>query len=92
MKKIRVHVTVSGHVQGVFFRSFLKSNARLFEVNGWVKNAPNGKVEAVFEGDEYNVNKMVELCRQGPPGSDVKEVDVKDHKSREALDTFEIRH
>ena len=63
----------------------------MFEVKGWVKNIPNGKVEAVFEGDEYNVNKMIELCRQGPPGAEVKNVDVNEDKSGGELTEFEIR-
>jgi len=92
MKKKRVRVVISGHVQGVFFRSFISSNAKMYNLKGWVKNRPNKKVEAVFEGDEHDVDKLVELCRQGPPGAIVKEVDVKTDRGLEALSGFEIRH
>jgi len=91
MKRARIHVTISGHVQGVFFRSFVKSNARMFGLRGWIKNVPNGRVEAVFEGEQYDVNRMIELCRQGPPGSDVKDVEVREYNSQEKLESFEIR-
>ncbi len=91
MKKVRIHVLISGNVQGVFFRSFLKSNARMYEVDGWVKNIPNGKVEAVFEGEEHDVEKMVELCRQGPPGAEIRNVEVRKEKRTTDLGPFEIR-
>lgn len=91
MKKTRVRVTISGRVHGVFFRSFLKSNAKMFNISGWVRNVPNGNVEAVFVGEEYEVDKMVELCRQGPPGSDVKDVEINEYRSKEQLAGFEIR-
>jgi acylphosphatase len=91
MKQMRVRVIISGNVQGVFFRSFIKSNARMFNISGWVKNVSNGKVEAVFRGEEYEVNKIIELCKQGPPGSDVKNVEVKEDRSKEQTEGFDIR-
>ena len=61
-----VHVIISGFVQKIGFRQFIKSNAVKLNLKGWVKNLPDGRVEAVFEGDRQNLEKMVEKCRKGP--------------------------
>ena len=63
---VRVHVFISGKVQGVFFRSSTKDMAEELGLSGWVRNLPDGRVEAVFEGEEKKVEKMVEWCRKGP--------------------------
>jgi acylphosphatase len=62
----RVHVVVSGRVQGVFYRATCADTARRLELGGWVRNLPDGRVEAVFEGPEGRVDQMVEWCRRGP--------------------------
>jgi acylphosphatase len=62
----RVHVLVSGKVQGVSFRSSTKYRAEELGISGWVRNLADGRVEAVFEGIKENVDKMVEWCRKGP--------------------------
>ncbi len=74
--KIRAHIFVSGRVQGVFFRSETIYEARKRGVTGWVRNLPDGRVEAVFEGQEHLVNELIQFCRRGPPGSQVTHVDV----------------
>ena len=74
--KTRAHVFVSGRVQGVFFRSETKREARKHGVNGWVRNLPDDRVEAVFEGEEENVKKLLEFCRRGPPGARVTNTQV----------------
>jgi acylphosphatase len=74
--KTRAHVFVSGMVQGVFFRSETRREARNHGVNGWVRNLPDDRVEAVFEGEEQNVKKLLEFCRLGPPGSKVTNTQV----------------
>jgi len=74
--KVRAHVYVSGRVQGVFFRSETQDMARRHDVKGWVRNMPDGRVEAVFEGEKENVEKLLEFCRKGPPGARVTKVDV----------------
>ena len=63
---IRVRVLVSGKVQGVFFRSSTKDKAEELGISGWVRNLSDGRVEAVFEGEKEDVDKMVEWCRKGP--------------------------
>ena len=72
----RVHVTVRGRVQGVFFRAEARARAESLGVSGWVRNASDGTVEAVFEGDPERVDSMVEWCRRGPSGARVDEVEV----------------
>ncbi|HEY1367681.1 MAG TPA: acylphosphatase [Gaiellaceae bacterium] len=72
----RAHVVVSGSVQGVGFRYTTRSRATSLRVAGWVRNRPDGRVEAVFEGDPERVESMVEWCRRGPSGAAVQDVDV----------------
>jgi acylphosphatase len=63
-------------VQGVFFRVETRDRARSLGLGGWVRNTPDGGVEAVFEGDDERVESMVEWCRRGPAGARVEEVEV----------------
>jgi acylphosphatase len=86
----RTHVFVSGDVQGVFFRYETRERARAHGLAGWVRNIPDGRVEAVFEGAQEAVQAMVDWCRQGPSGARVTEVEVADEEP-EGLDAFEAR-
>jgi acylphosphatase len=70
----RVHVFISGRVQGVFFRANTRKKALDLGVTGWVKNLRDGRVEAVFEGKKSAVENIVEWCHDGPPHSKVTEV------------------
>ncbi len=74
---VRAHVWVSGFVQGVFFRYETRAEATRLKVNGWIKNLRDGRVEAVFEGEEEAVKKIIEFCKKGPPGAEVSSVEVK---------------
>jgi acylphosphatase len=69
--EVRAHVLIRGRVQGVFFRSEIKRRAEELETKGWVKNLPDGSVEAVFEGQESSVKKFIEFCKKGPSGARV---------------------
>ena len=69
---------VSGVVQGVFFRDTCRRRAVAEGVAGWVRNRPDGRVEALFEGPPAAVGRMVEWCREGPPQASVEHVDVSD--------------
>jgi acylphosphatase len=86
----RRRVVVRGHVQGVFFRDSTAERARSRGVAGWVRNRPDGAVEAVFEGDADAVESMVRFCRSGPSSADVEDVEV-DEESPEDLSGFEVR-
>jgi len=86
----RVHVFVSGDVQGVFFRYETRKRARGLGLAGWVRNNPDGRVEAVFEGPDEAVDQMVAWCRRGPEHADVRDVEVRD-EGPEGLDSFDVR-
>jgi acylphosphatase len=72
----RAHVVIRGRVQGVSFRYEARSRAWSLGVSGWIRNNFDGTVEAVLEGDDENVDSMVEWCRRGPSGAVVQAVDV----------------
>jgi len=74
--KVRAHVVVSGRVQGVFFRSETQDEAHRQNVTGWVRNLPDGRVEAVLEGEKDRVDSLIEFCRRGPPGARVTRLEV----------------
>ncbi|MDH7477800.1 MAG: acylphosphatase [Candidatus Bathyarchaeota archaeon] len=90
--KVRAHVFVSGMVQGVFFRSKTQYEAKKRGVTGWVRNLPDGRVEAVFEGEEEKVKELVNFCRRGPPGARVTYVDVRWENYTGEFRDFEIRY
>ena len=73
----RARVRVHGRVQGVFFRAETADRARSLDLAGWVRNCPDGTVEAVFEGERERVESMVGWCGRGPAGAQVEGVDVK---------------
>jgi acylphosphatase len=85
----RRHVIVHGFVQGVGFRFAIERAARSRRVAGWVRNRPDGTVEAVFEGDGEDVEALVELCRRGPRGAEVERVEV-EAGSAEGLAGFRV--
>lgn len=66
-ERVRVRVVVDGRVQGVYFRQSTQTEARRLGVDGWVRNLPDGRVEAVFEGDPTTVAHAVAYVRRGPP-------------------------
>lgn len=82
MTEKRAHVRVRGRVQGVFFRTEARHRARSLGVTGWVRNEPDGSVEAVLEGDGERVDLLVSWCRRGPSGARVDEVTVEWERPR----------
>lgn len=86
----RVHVYVSGKVQGVYYRKFTQENAEERGVNGWVRNLPDGRVEAVFEGEKESIQELLERCRDGPDMAVVENIKL-NWGEPEGLDGFEIR-
>lgn len=74
--RLRAHVWVSGRVQGVYFRAYAEDEAAFRKVAGWIRNAPDGRVEAVFEGNRACVEAMIHWCRRGSPASVVTDVQV----------------
>jgi acylphosphatase len=86
---IRRHVWIGGRVQGVWFRDSLRREAVYREVTGWVKNLPDGRVEAVLEGEMDRVAHLTEWCHHGPPGAHVTGVEQCD-EAPEGLAEFRI--
>ena len=76
MASVRAHVFVTGFVQGVFYRHTAAKRARAQGLTGWIRNLPDGRVEAVVEGEEQAVRDLVEWCRSGPPHASVEDVEV----------------
>ncbi len=74
--RARVHVVVSGLVQGVAFRAYTVDEARRLGVRGWVRNLPDGRVEVEAEGERAALDALVEFCRRGPPAAEVDDVEV----------------
>jgi acylphosphatase len=87
---IRRRVTVHGQVQGVFFRDTVRRLAAQHGVSGWIRNAPEGTVEAVFEGAEDDVERLVRFCREGPRGAVVARLDVSEEEP-EGMTEFYVR-
>lgn len=83
---------VSGKVQAVFFRLETKYEARKYGVKGWIRNLYDGRVEAVFEGEEDAVRKLVEFCRRGPPSARVTRLNVTWENYTGKFQDFKIIH
>lgn len=75
--RVSAHVFVTGKVQGVYYRQKTMETAQSHGVTGWVRNLPDGRVEAVLEGDESGVKSVIEWCKIGPPKAQVENVDTK---------------
>lgn len=91
MAKVRAHIFVSGIVQGVFFRATMREIARRHGVTGWVRNLPDGRVEAVLEGPEDAVKKVIEWAHRGPPLARVEDVEVRWEEYKGEFKDFSIR-
>ena len=85
------HVTVTGRVQGVFFRAWTREQADALGIAGWVRNCPDGHVEAHIEGEGSAVDRMIAQLRRGPPSARVDDVRTWDVEPCE-FDGFEVRH
>ncbi|MFZ5955823.1 MAG: acylphosphatase [Nanoarchaeota archaeon] len=89
MKK-SVKIKISGIVQGIFFRQFIKENADKLSMKGYVRNIEKGEVEAIFEGDKDNVEKMIELCKTGPAHSVIKDIKLEERNYSGDFKDFKI--
>jgi len=87
---VRRHLTISGEVQGVFFRETARRKATEAGVAGWITNRSDGRVEAVFEGPAEAVDELVEFCRHGPTAATVEDVEVQTEEP-ESLSGFDVR-
>ncbi|MBC8249815.1 MAG: acylphosphatase [Anaerolineales bacterium] len=92
MARKRAHVFVSGWVQGVFFRAETRDLARQLGLTGWVRNLCDGRVEAVFEGEDWAIEQLVAWCHRGPRGAHVDDVDVTYEDYAGEYGTFSVRY
>ncbi|MCH7756872.1 MAG: acylphosphatase [Thaumarchaeota archaeon] len=90
MAEQRVRVLIKGKVQGVFFRQALKVKAKQKNVFGCVKNLTDGRVEAILEGDEENVNNLVEWCHGGPANARVEDIEIRNEKFSNEFSKFDV--
>lgn len=101
----QAHLIISGYVQGVWYRKFVKTNAVTLGLTGWVRNLPasrltapagwqagttNGKVEAVLQGEQDKIEEIIKLCHDGPEFAEVKKVDVEWEEIKEEFRDFSI--
>ncbi len=89
---LRAHVVIHGLVQGVFFRASTREEAIRIGVRGWVRNLPDGTVEALFEGEKKKVEEVVAWCYQGPAGAAVVKVDLKWEPFQGEFSRFDVRY
>lgn len=92
MKTCRVHLKIEGRVQGVYYRAFTSNVAVKRNLNGWVRNLPDGRVEVVFEGSRQLIEQCIQECRKGPFGSRVTDMGISWDEPHEGLSGFEIRY
>ncbi len=86
----RAHLLIDGRVQGVAYRYFTQNVAERLGLTGWVRNLPDGRVEAVFEGERSAVELAIQKCSDGPPFARVTHVQVTWEDRLEGLTSFEI--
>ena len=91
MTPSRALVRISGRVQGVSFRYFTQRTARALGLTGWVRNLPNGAVEALFEGERGIIEQALTACRQGPPAAAVEDLQVEWQPSAREFIDFTVR-
>ena len=92
MAAVRVHLYISGRVQGVFYRRNAMQEAKGLGLTGWVRNLPDRRVEAVAEGAEGDVEDFIRWCQKGPPLAIVRGVEIHREPATGWFKTFEVRY
>ena len=88
----RVRIFVTGKVQGVFFRQALKVMAKKNDILGWVRNLKDGRVEAVLEGNEDGLDRIIEWAHGGPANARVEDVEIRNEEPLGEFTTFDVRY
>ena len=88
----RIHIFIIGRVQGVFLRQSTRVMAIKNNVNGWVKNLNDGRVEIVAEGKTQNIDNLVDWCKTGPANSRVDDFELSEENSTDEFENFEVRY
>lgn len=88
----RVHLYISGRVQGVCFRAEACDEAYKLGIKGWVRNLPDGRVETVAEGEDTAIEEFVKYCHKGPPGAYVRKVEISEENFKNEFEDFNMRY
>lgn len=91
MTSVQAHIIIIGRVQRVGFRYFVKSHAQRLGLTGWVRNLPDGSVEATLQGDKLVIEQMIDLCRKGPFLAEVSDVALSWEETHEHYTEFTIQ-
>ncbi len=89
-EKTRLHATVSGHVQGVYYRAFVQEQAQMLHLTGWVRNHWSGVVEVTAEGPRSQLEQLLAALRQGPPTAVVEDVCSEWEAATGEFSSFEV--
>ena len=92
MSNTRARLLISGRVQGVFYRAFVQETARALGLGGWARNLPDGRVEALFEGERVDIVEALRLCYQGPPACSVSDIEIEWEKFQGEFASFRITY
>ena len=91
MTQVRAEIRASGRVQGVWFRQSTKLAAEQYDVSGWVRNCPDGSVEAILEGEKGSVQKVIDWCRKGPQMAQVDDLQIVWKEATGEFSSFRVR-
>lgn len=86
----RKKIVISGHVQGVFFRAYIKELAEKLNLKGTVRNLPDGKVEIIIEGEHDNIKQLISFCKKGPKGPHIERINIFDEEPKTNFKNFKI--
>lgn len=92
MNTKRAHIFIKGRVQGVCYRAFTRDIAKALGLSGWVRNLPDGRVEAVLEGSSEVIEQAIKQCYIGPSGSRVEDIEVHLEASESDIAGFQVRY
>lgn len=92
MQAKRAHLFIKGRVQGVYYRAFTRDTANAIGLAGWVRNLPDGRVEAVFEGSRGHIEQAIKQCHIGPSGAHVENIEVQWDNSYGDVTGFQVRY
>ena len=87
----RVHLIITGRVQGVWYRSYTKDKAQKIGLTGWIRNLENGDVEAIFEGEEKAIEEMIVWCYSGSPLAEIDDIQTMYEKFSDEFEEFTIQ-
>ncbi|MER5175578.1 MAG: acylphosphatase [Candidatus Nitrosocosmicus sp.] len=90
MEYFRIHIFITGKVQGVYFRQNTVYKAQELYILGWIRNLIDGRVEAVFEGEKVNINKLLDWCRDGPKDAIVRNIEIVNEQYKNEFSNFQI--